>query len=273
MNNRIKWVTALFVLALVLVLSIPVYASPNTNRGYYLNSTDYDGLHAVISTGVGTGSPPAFAFSLKSPDVYQKFASGQLHPKESCLSVDVLHERLVGASTTTHKVVIGVFCSGGGQSGSSSYDLTDSTFRGKYVRTNSYNDTGFAFQDEVIEFRVIKTDAGLNQWGVYAYNFNTSTYDLLFQKYGTSLDHTGWADVGDGGYTQDATMSCPTLYPWGIFQVRAIQKRVSGTWYTISSSDITANITDSWPCISTNNYQQITTYAWQIKIEPYGVTY
>jgi len=267
-------VFSLFAIIMVLLLvSTTAYAAPNTNRGYALNGSGYDGLHAIVSTMVGTGNPPAFAFSLKNPDVLQKFASSQIRPKGSCVSAEVTHERLVGASVTTHKLIVGVWCNGT-QSGTITSDITDSTFRSKYVRTNSYNDTGTSFQDEVIEMRVILTDAPTNTWAVYLYNFNTSAYGFLASKSGTALSTDGFVDIGDGGYTQDPTMSCPTLYPWGIMQIRAIQKRVSGSWSTIGSSDITGTIADSWPClVGTSNYQERRTIPYQFKIEPYGAAY
>ena len=261
------------IVLLMVAIAPPAFAAPNTNRGYMLNGTDYDGLHTIVSTMVGTGSPPAFAFSLKSPDVFQMFASSAIHPKGSCISANVWHRRYVGGSTTAHEFVMSNFCSGGVQSGTWTWDMTNITVRSKYVRTNTYNDTGTSFQDEVIELRVIKTDTPSNQWTVYLYNFNTSAYDFIAQKSGTILETQGWAWIGDGGYTQDPTMSCPTLYPWGIMQMRAIQKRVSGSWSNIGSGDITSNITDSWPCLSTNNYQERRTIAYQFKIEPYGVAY
>jgi hypothetical protein len=263
------------VMLLLLGVSIPsAFASPGSNRGYDLNGSGYDGLHAIVSTMVGTGNPPAFTFNAKSPDVYQYFASSQIRPKNSCVSVDVAARRDVGSSTTTHKIYIGNWCTGGSAQGPYEYDITNSTFRSKYVRTNTFNDTGTAFQDEVMEFRVILLDAGTNKWGAYIYNNTTATYDLLSWISGsTGGFNDGWVDIGDGGYTQDPTMYCPTLYPWGIMQIRAIQKRVSGSWSNISSSDITGTIADSWPCLSTNNYQERRSIAYQFKIEPYGVSY
>lgn len=268
-------ISSVVVLLAVMASFIPVAeAGPAGNRGYELNGTGYDGLHVIVSTMVGTGNPPAFSFATKSPDTYQYFASSQTRPKGSCVSADVVHERVVGSSTTTHRVLIGAWCTGGSTSGTFSYDLTNSTFRSKYVRTNTFNDTGFAFQDEVIEFRVIQTYAPTNQWSVYVYNNTTSAYDFMASSSGsTGGFNDGWVDIGDGGNTQDPTMSCPTLYPWGIMQIRAIQKRVSGTWSSISSSDITNDLIDSWPCLNTNNYQERRTIPYQFKIEPYGVSY
>lgn len=270
MRNKVFAIAG--VLLLLLMMAIPsAQAAPNTNRGYYLDGTGYDGLHAIVSTGVGTGSPPAFTFPAKTPDVLQKYVL-QVKPHNSCIIASVWYERLPGASTT-HTLEMASTCINGVQSGTWSYDLTDATIRNKYVRTNTYNDTGFAFQDEVIELRVILTYAPTNQWTVYAYNFNTSTYDFLAQNSGTQTAANGYVRIGDGGYSQDPTMSCPTLYPWGIMQIRAVQKRVSGSWSSIGSSDITGTIADSWPCISTNNYQERRTIPYQFKIEPYGVSY
>lgn len=258
---------------MLLVSAGVAYAAPNTGRGYELDNTGYDGLRAVISTMVGTGSPPSFAFATKSPDVYQHFAS-QVHPKNSCIQVNVIQERIVGSGTTTHFIEVANWCSGA-VSGTWYFDLTNATFRSSYVRTISYNDTGFAFQDEVIDVRIYQTNVGTNQWTMALYNYTTSTWDVKTTSQGTAIQPGGYVDVGDGGYTQDATMSCPTLYPWGIWEIRGIQKRTTatGVWANIVAGDITTNIANNWPCINTNNYDVKVSTPYQIKVGPDGFTY
>jgi hypothetical protein len=273
MKRKILSVLGLFAATVMLLVSSSVaHAAPNTNRGIHLDGTDYDGLRAIVSTMVGTGSPPAFYFPAKSPDVLQMYTT-QVHPRNSCFSASVWQVHQANSGTTSHTLQVSSFCGVGAQSGNTTYDLTDATFRSKYVRTLSYNDTGVAFQDEVIDIRVVLTNAPTNRWSLYIYNFNTSTYDWLYWKEGTSGQVSGYVRIGDGGYTQDPTMSCPTLYPWGIMQARGIQKRVAGVWSLIGSGDITGTIADSWPCITTNNYKQTSPYPYQLKILPYGAGY
>ena len=62
MKRNVLGSLGVFIAAIVLLVSSSVaYAAPNTNRGYQLNGSGYDGLHAIVSTMVGTGSPPSFA--------------------------------------------------------------------------------------------------------------------------------------------------------------------------------------------------------------------
>lgn len=261
------------VLLLLLMMVIPsAYAAPNTARGFNVNNAGYDGVRAVLSTGVGTGSPPAFAFTAKSPDVFQYFAE-QVHPKNGCMVVDVIQQKVANVAGTTHTLVLGNFCTGGTYNGGPvSFDLTNATFRSTYVRTNTYNDTGTAYQDEVVDVRLVQTNAGTNEWSFYIYNATTAAWDFKTSISGTTTQAAGYIDIGDGGYTQDATMSCPTLYPWGILEIRGIQLRKSGVWNWMAAGDINSNIADSWPCLTTNNYQERTSANFY-KLEPYGVGY
>lgn len=255
-------------LMVVLLFALPAQASPNTARGLALTTPGILGLRAIMSTGQGTGSPPPFSFSAKSPDVYQKFVQ-QLHPPSGCLQWEIVHERFAGGSTSNY-IQIYDWCHTGVPS-PYSVALSDATFRGKYVRTISYNDTGFAFQDEVVDVRTYNSTG--TTWVAQIWNFNTSAYDTVVTKSGTSAQSQGYADIGDGGHTQDPTMSCPTLYPWGILQIRGIQKYASGAWNLIGSGDISSFITDSWPCISNNQYMTTSPFVYQFKLLPYGASY
>lgn len=264
------------VMAMLIILLMSgsvAHAAPNTGRGIYLDGAGYDGLRAVISTMVGTGSPPAFTFPTKSPDVYQHFSS-QLHPKNSCVQLNVLQERIVGSGTTTHKIEMVNWCAGA-ISGTWLFDLTNATFRSSYVRTISYNDTGTSFQDEVIDTRIYQTNAGTNQWTMALYNYTTSTWDVKTTSQGTVAQPSGYVDIGDGGYTQDPTIACPTLYPWGIMELRGIQKRTTstGVWANIAAGDITGTIADAWPCLSNNTWTERRGTAYQFKIVPFGAAY
>ena len=271
MKRKVFGSLVVFIAAIIMLVSSSVaYAAPNTGRGHDLNNNGYDGLRAVMSTMVGTGSPPAFSFSAKSPDVWQMFAT-QLHPKNSCLQVNGWHQRTAGVGqATTHTILVYDWCS---QTYIYSAYLTNATIRSNYVRTISYNDTGFAFQDEVFDTRIVQTNVGTNQWTAYLFNYNTGLWDQIAQAAGTPVQAVGYVDIGDGGYTQDPTMSCPTLYPWGIMEIRGIQKRISGVWSYISASDITGTIADPWPCLTANVYQQKSSIPYQIKIGPQGFPY
>lgn len=263
-----KIIAFISVFAMLLLLVIPAHAAPNTARGPIIRVGT--GLRAVVSTMVGTGSPPAFFFTNKSPDVYQAFFSSQIHPVNGCLQAEVLHEHLVGFGTT-HKFQVYNWCSPGVGT-SYSISLLDSTFRGKYVRTNTWNDTGTAFQDENIDVRVYNTTG--TTWVAQIYNYNTSTYDTLVTKSGTSINNEGSANFGDAGYTQDSPGAyCPTLYPWGVMQIRGIQKLVSGTWSFITAGDIYAYYTDSMYCFSSSQYMSTTPQPYQFKVLPFGVAY
>lgn len=267
MKRKVLGSLGVLIAAVVLLVSSSVaYAAPNTQKGLLINTGS--GLRGIVSTMVGTGSPPAFSFSAKSPDVYQLFFSSQIHPYHGCIQAEVYHERVVGGATS-HVFQFYPKC---GTSGAPLYaiNLGDATFRGKYVRTNTWNDTGFAFQDENLDVRVYNSTG--TTWVGQVYNYNTSAWDTLATLSGTSIGD-GYVDFGDGGYTEDPTMSCPTLYPWGIAQIRGMQKYSGGTWTTIAAGDISVYDIGTMPCFSNNVYEVKKPNAWQFKVVPYGVSY
>jgi hypothetical protein len=253
-------------LLLVFTVSIPsAQAAPGNVRGYELNNSGYNGLRALMSAGTAGGSPPNFYFPAKSPDVNQEFIQ-QLYPKNSPLKIELRHSHVAGSGTTQNRLYFLTLCDGT----TGYYDLADSTVRGAYVKQVSYNDTGMAFTDEVVDVRIYNTSG--STWVAQIYNNILSTYQTIYTK-SCSRTELGYVDILDNGYTQDATMACPTLYPWGILQIRGIQKLSGGVWSLISAGDITYYAADNWPCINTNNYMVTNPYVFQIKLLPYGVGY
>lgn len=262
------------VAAIVSVLLLVLMMLPNsafaTGKTEDMDLNTNNGLRAIVSTMVGTGNPPPFTLSATSPDRYQVLFSSQIHPYNSCFQAEVIHERFVGGATT-HKLAFYNWC-GGSLWGVN--DLTNATFRSKYVRTNTWNDTGTAFQDENIDIRVYN-DVN-NNWLGQAYNYNTGAWDTLASISGNPTNTASYISFGDDGVENASGDYCPTLYPWGIAQIRGIQKfnNVTRTWSTIGSGDIQGYFQDpNMYCFTNNVWQLKTPNPWQFKIVPYGVSY
>lgn len=255
------------VLLLLAMMAIPsAYAAPGQYRGYELGNSGYSGLRAIMSTGTSaSGSPPHFYFPAKSPDVYQEFTQ-YLYPRNACIRAQVTHKHVAGSGTTQNRLEFVDLTTGG----IGYFDLTDAAFRAQSVRNITYNDTGTAFQDDVVDVRVYNTSG--NTWVGEVWDFNLSIW-RTYKTVTCTRNETGYVDIGDQGYTQDPTMSCPTLYPWNLLQIRGIKKYSGGTWNFITSGDITYYEADNWPCITANQYMVASPYVYQIKLKPYGTSF
>lgn len=234
-----------------------------------VNTANVDGLIAIISTGQGTGSPPPFAFTAQSPDSFWQVFRFAVQPINSCLDAGIEHMRAPGSFTANRFYIYNWCVSPAAYI--STIPLTDAAFRGKYVRLNTWNDTGTAFQDETLQVQVVKS--GANTWNTYLYNYSTSVWDLIASRNGTySANTSSVFSYVDDGSTQDAPAYCPTLYPWGILQFRGMQKHISGVWSALATSDITTILDNSY-CFANNIYDSTQPNPWQLKIRPYGVAY
>lgn len=254
----------------LLVSIMPVHnvlAWSTLYKGLDIN-TSHDGLRALISTGNAGGSPPTFSFTSFSPDNVDQDWVFRIYPAYSCVEAGTEFWRQIGGATTAKFYVVDT-CNG---TYVYSISVTDATWRGKYARTNTWNDTGTSFQDENYDVRIIKPSA-LPSWQVQLYNYSTSTWDFVVNVSGTGASATGAVEFVDNGGTQQATGKyCPTLYAWNVLQMRGLQRRLSGTWYTIGSGDI-SYYNDIEYCFTNNTYKITTPQPYQWKMLPYGASY
>lgn len=267
-----KRIVAVFGILMLMVAMLPVsnvLAYTPIFRGLYVN-TSHEGLRALVSTGSANGSPPNFAFSAFSPDTVDQVWQFRILPQASCINAGTEFERYPGASTGRVFYVENT-CTGNRLTQTS---LSDATFRSKYVRTNTWNDTGTAFQDETYDLRVFKIST-VPVWQVQIYNYNTSSYDFVINVTGAGTTTNGSIEFTDSGGTQQATgQYCPTLYAWSIVQMRGLQRYTysSGTWTTLSSGDV-SYYNDTAYCFTNNVYKVTTPHPYQWKLLPYGATY
>ena len=261
-----------FALSLAFIPNI-ANASTKSKGAVIISTATHDGIHAYVSTGVGTVNGNEFNLYAMNPDRYQVIFSSQVHPRNSCLQAEVYHERPTGGSTS-HFFQFYNWCAGN----SIAYRVnlkTDTTFRSKYVRTFTWNDTGVAFNDETLEYRIILLDAASNTWGGYLYNYNTSTYDFIVSNGGSAGTVDGFFDWGDGGGTQDSPNPyCPPLNPTFVQQIRGIQLRNSGVWSNLQAWQIQFYWDDPMYCFNTVVLYKKTTPQPQIfKILPSNANY
>lgn len=246
MRNRFLGMILLIVLLAAALVS-PAHAASKT-AGYWLDAAGNtsDGLHAYMSTTIGGGT--AFTLYNKTGLPAQKFYTGQMKPVNSCLEADISHTLNTSTGVTSHLLEVTDRCS----SHYYSADIkNNATWRSKYAQVLSFNDTGTAFNDEVVEIRIVRVSVSPEQWGAYLYNKTTAAYDQVLLATG-SLPSDGWLTFEDIGATQDAPGAyCPNFNYAHTFQIRGIQQRYgAGTWVNITSSSF-YYFADSMYCLPT----------------------